>query len=88
MKTEIHVQEKPELVGILRKLPSFHFTITPQKMPDGRVSFNLEAETGEYRRALQALADNTPIGSRDVLESIRLIRTLMFTTKSAGAPTR
>jgi len=81
---ETHSQEKPEIVGILRILPSFHFTITPQKMPDGRVSFSLEAEAGEYQRALKALSDNTPIGAKDALESIRQIRTLMFVTKQVG----
>lgn len=81
---ENHSQEKPEIVGLIRVLPTFNFVITPQKMPDGRVHFNLEAEVGEYARALKAIADNTPIGARDALESIRQIRTVMFTVKQGG----
>ncbi len=81
---ESHSTDKAEITGIIRILPSFHFSIIPQKMPDGRVSFNIEGETGEYQRALQAITDNVPVGSKDVLESIRQVRTMMFQTKQRG----
>jgi hypothetical protein len=83
MKTETHVFEDPQLVAFL-SLPSYHFKITPQKTPTGRVSFAVEGAAEEIEKALHDLTDNVPVGSRSLLESIKRVRTTMFTTKQGS----
>ena len=67
-------------------LPLYHFKITPQKTPTGRVAFAVEGAAAEMDKALRDLSDDMLIGSRSLLESIKRVRTLMFTTKQAVSP--
>ena len=83
MITETHTFEDPQLVAFL-SLPLFNFTITPQLTPTGRVAFAVAGSQGDIDKALHSLMNDTPVGSRSLLEAIKKTRTKMFLAKQAG----
>ncbi len=58
--------------------------ITPEPTFNGRVGFRLHGDPARIRAAFEALSNNVPIGCRDLIDSIKAMRTAMFAAKSAG----
>ena len=81
---ETHLYEKPEFVGAIRILP-YQFTISTLLQPSGRVAFSVTGEAADISHALKDIAENRPIGIRDLIESINRTRSEMFRAKQAGA---
>lgn len=65
-------------------LPKYHLSIRPKLLLSNRVGFEISGSKSEIRRALEELSNNAPVGSRDLIESIKKMRHLMFQAKAGG----
>lgn len=72
---ESTILEEPIIVGVL--IAKNHRVI-PFKKPDGRVAYRIYGDT---EKSLQEIYNNTPLGSLDVIRSIKLARSMIFTMK-------
>jgi len=63
-------------------LPKYHLSIKPQLLLSNRVGFEITGPRSEIRRAFDDLANNSLVGSRDLIENIKRMRHLMFQAKA------
>lgn len=69
------VLEESSIVGVL--IAKNHKVI-PFKKSDGRVAYKIYGDT---EKSLQEIYNNDPIGSLDVIRSIKLARSMIFAMK-------
>jgi len=65
-------------------LPKYHLSVTTHQTFNNRIGLRIQGRPEDVQRALRDLRENAPVGSKDVIESIKRIRTLVFTAKQAG----
>lgn len=56
-------------------------TVIPYVNPDGKVIFKI---SGDVEKSLQEIYANRPIGSLDVVRSIKLTRSMIFNLRTKG----
>jgi len=74
------ILEDSVLVGILEPFPEITAVI-PEKSLTGRVHYRV---IGDVKAALEKLYKNNPVGSLDVLRSIKSMRQAIFSLKGKG----
>ena len=75
---ESHLFEDSIIVGI------FHakgHTVIPTVNPDNKVNFKV---FGDVEKSIEGIYSNCPIGSLDVMRSIKLIRSMIFNLRQGG----
>ena len=85
------VLEDPHVIGFLTLLISqkkYDFVIEYSPNWSGRISATMKGEPEEIKKAFRSLEDNEPVGCRDLIDAIKIVRSKIFQAKQLHASQR
>ena len=88
--TKFHTEfltEDVHLVGFLL-LPRYDFTVSYQMNWSGKIAATIKGDPAQLKQALADLQNNTLVGSKDLIESIKKVRREIFEKKNGAKETK
>jgi hypothetical protein len=78
------IVEDPSTAAVIHELDPLLEVREEPSYQSGRIAFRIEGDRERIRAAFRALAEDTPMGSRTLVEAIKTMRTRMFRAKATG----